>query len=220
MTERKVWKLVRAIDIIWILQAEPQLLIFHLFALGFNGRPVWWKDHWPTTSVHLFWKLGLESIQGSWDSKHSAERRCQLCWALAGSGREVSGKHAIFRRFSCRFSCKHFSNFQENLLKTMIQIEDSFFDLARSSHRNCLVICDRGAMDASAFISREQVCSLLNCECKAIFKCCVTNFFSVGKNLVTAGPWWSRDSRQPVQSGKIVQKNPIDQLNSIPEWIF
>jgi len=39
----------------------------------------------------------------------------------------------------------------------MIQIEDSFFDLARGSHRNCLVICDRGAMDASAFISREQV---------------------------------------------------------------
>jgi hypothetical protein len=48
--------------------------------------------------------------------------------------------------------------FQENLLKTMIQIENSFFDLAKASceERNCLVICDRGAMDASAFISREQ----------------------------------------------------------------
>ena len=45
---------------------------------------------------------------------------------------------------------------QENLLKTMIQIENSFFDLAQSTERNCLVICDRGAMDASAFISREQ----------------------------------------------------------------
>ena len=48
------------------------------------------------------------------------------------------------------------SIFQENLLKTMIQIENSFFDLANSTERNCLVICDRGAMDASAFISRDQ----------------------------------------------------------------
>jgi len=46
--------------------------------------------------------------------------------------------------------------FQANLLKTMMQIENSFFDLAKASSRNCLVICDRGAMDASAFVSRAQ----------------------------------------------------------------
>ncbi|KAF7288042.1 TRPL translocation defect 14 [Rhynchophorus ferrugineus] len=46
--------------------------------------------------------------------------------------------------------------FQENLLKTMLQIEDTFFELARTSRRNCLIICDRGAMDASAFISKEK----------------------------------------------------------------
>ena len=46
--------------------------------------------------------------------------------------------------------------FQANLLKTMMQIENSFFDLANASSRNCLVICDRGAMDASAFVSRHQ----------------------------------------------------------------
>lgn len=46
--------------------------------------------------------------------------------------------------------------FQENLLKTMLQIENTFFELADSSDRNCLIICDRGAMDASAFISKEQ----------------------------------------------------------------
>jgi len=45
--------------------------------------------------------------------------------------------------------------FQENLLKTMIQIENTFFELAKSSQRNCLVICDRGAMDPSAFVSKE-----------------------------------------------------------------
>lgn len=38
----------------------------------------------------------------------------------------------------------------------MMQIENTFFDLAARSERNCLVICDRGSMDASAFISREQ----------------------------------------------------------------
>jgi len=46
--------------------------------------------------------------------------------------------------------------FQANLLKTMMQIEKSFFDLAAESSRNCLVICDRGAMDASAYIAKDQ----------------------------------------------------------------
>ena len=45
---------------------------------------------------------------------------------------------------------------QENLLRTMIQIENSFFALAEASERNCLVICDRGSMDASAFVSRQD----------------------------------------------------------------
>jgi len=40
--------------------------------------------------------------------------------------------------------------FQENLLKTMLQIEDTFHDLALSSSKNCLIICDRGTMDATA----------------------------------------------------------------------
>ena len=47
-------------------------------------------------------------------------------------------------------------NFQTNLLKTMMQIEKSFFDLAEESKRDCLVICDRGAMDASAYIAKDQ----------------------------------------------------------------
>lgn len=46
--------------------------------------------------------------------------------------------------------------FQENLLRTMIQIENSFFALAEASERNCLVICDRGTMDASAFVSKDE----------------------------------------------------------------
>ncbi|XP_017767078.1 PREDICTED: TRPL translocation defect protein 14 isoform X2 [Eufriesea mexicana] len=46
--------------------------------------------------------------------------------------------------------------FQENLLRTMLQIENTFFQLGESSSRNCLIICDRGAMDASAFISKDK----------------------------------------------------------------
>merc|ERR1719270_1325057 len=38
----------------------------------------------------------------------------------------------------------------------MIQIENSFFALAEVSERNCLVICDRGTMDASAFVTRKE----------------------------------------------------------------
>uniref|UniRef100_A0A1Y1LFA8 NadR/Ttd14 AAA domain-containing protein n=1 Tax=Photinus pyralis TaxID=7054 RepID=A0A1Y1LFA8_PHOPY len=45
--------------------------------------------------------------------------------------------------------------FQENLLKTMLQIEDTYFALANTCSRNCLIICDRGAMDPSAFVSKE-----------------------------------------------------------------
>lgn len=40
--------------------------------------------------------------------------------------------------------------FQQNLIKTMMQIEQTYFDLADMSNANCLVICDRGVMDPSA----------------------------------------------------------------------
>lgn len=46
--------------------------------------------------------------------------------------------------------------FQENLLKTMLQIEDTFFELGKTCKRDCLIICDRGAMDASAFVAKDK----------------------------------------------------------------
>lgn len=46
--------------------------------------------------------------------------------------------------------------FQEHLLKTLIQIENTFFELASKCKKNCLVICDRGTMDALAFITQEE----------------------------------------------------------------
>ncbi|VVC89743.1 unnamed protein product [Leptidea sinapis] len=52
------------------------------------------------------------------------------------------------------------NKFQENLLKTMIQIENTFFELGKTCQRNCLIICDRGAMDA--IISKEKWEAMLN----------------------------------------------------------
>lgn len=40
--------------------------------------------------------------------------------------------------------------FQENVLLTILQLEKTYFDMAAEDHGNCLVVCDRGAMDASA----------------------------------------------------------------------
>ena len=69
-----------------------------------------------------------------------------LCWLL---------RHFPLDLFA---NCTVFYYFQENLLHTMMQIESTFFDLAAAaaerSDKNVLVICDRGTMDASAFISR------------------------------------------------------------------
>lgn len=46
---------------------------------------------------------------------------------------------------------------QRNLIKTMMQIEDTFFDLANTCEQNCLLICDRGLMDASACMYNVKV---------------------------------------------------------------
>lgn len=55
-------------------------------------------------------------------------------------------------------SQKESYKFQENLIRTMIQIENTFFELAEtvSETRNCLIICDRGVMDASAYLTPEK----------------------------------------------------------------
>ena len=46
-------------------------------------------------------------------------------------------------------------NFQENLIRTMLQLEQTFFDLASTSKTDTIVICDRGAMDPSSCKSTE-----------------------------------------------------------------
>jgi len=46
--------------------------------------------------------------------------------------------------------------FQENLLKTMLSIEKTYFDLAATCKKNSLIICDRGVMDAAAYMSKQS----------------------------------------------------------------
>ncbi|XP_061163511.1 TRPL translocation defect protein 14-like [Saccostrea echinata] len=45
---------------------------------------------------------------------------------------------------------------QENIIKTMTQIEDTFFELGNTCEQNCLFICDRGLMDASAYLNADD----------------------------------------------------------------
>lgn len=68
---------------------------------------------------------------------------CPRCLAAKAKANKPSGPTDAFK-------------FQENLLRTMIQIENTYFELGKSSKRNCLIICDRGVMDASAYISKEK----------------------------------------------------------------
>lgn len=52
--------------------------------------------------------------------------------------------------------------FQENLLLTMMQIENTYFKLAQTANQDCMIICDRGAMDASAYLPQaawEEMCA-------------------------------------------------------------
>ncbi|XP_039437313.1 TRPL translocation defect protein 14 isoform X3 [Culex pipiens pallens] len=74
--------------------------------------------------------------------EHSVDKTASCPRCLAAAAEKPNGSEAY--------------KFQENLIRTMIQIENTFFELGRSCTRNCLIICDRGVMDASAFVSKEK----------------------------------------------------------------
>ncbi|KAL1508542.1 hypothetical protein AB1Y20_004641 [Prymnesium parvum] len=46
--------------------------------------------------------------------------------------------------------------FQKNLLRLQIAIEEAFVDLASSSGRKAMILCDRGLMDGKAYMSDSQ----------------------------------------------------------------
>jgi len=47
-------------------------------------------------------------------------------------------------------------DFQEHLVTTMMALEDTYFSMAEKCHQNVLIIADRGVLDASAFIERDD----------------------------------------------------------------
>ena len=46
-------------------------------------------------------------------------------------------------------------------MRTMISLENTYFSMAAKSGANTLIICDRGVMDASAFVDRAQWANLV-----------------------------------------------------------
>ncbi|XP_077533718.1 TRPL translocation defect 14 isoform X2 [Haemaphysalis longicornis] len=113
---------------------------------------------------------------------HDSEKRERIVYKLVLTGGPCSGKTTGQARLSTFFenygwkvyrvpeaatvllsggvrfpdlSPPEVEKFQENLLRTMMCMEETYFDLAKSCDKNCLVICDRGTMDASAFVSKE-----------------------------------------------------------------
>ncbi|KNE61359.1 hypothetical protein AMAG_06188 [Allomyces macrogynus ATCC 38327] len=57
-------------------------------------------------------------------------------------------------------------NFQENLLRVMMRLEQTFIDLAHLNYekqgKKTVVLCDRGTMDPSAYIDRDGWLKILN----------------------------------------------------------
>ncbi len=46
--------------------------------------------------------------------------------------------------------------FQQFVIRTQIQLEDSFVNYAECTGSDCVILCDRGTMDGSAYVSRED----------------------------------------------------------------
>jgi hypothetical protein len=51
--------------------------------------------------------------------------------------------------------------FQRGILRVTLALEDSFLAIARASGRKSVLVCDRGAMDGSAYLVEDAWCRLL-----------------------------------------------------------
>lgn len=142
------------------------------------------KNDGPGQSVVLFRESGMESL--------SCPRGSQFVVEVNNLSliSHLSGFHSMFCSGGVKFSeldsddceCCLFCyrlefrfdevligySFQENLLKTMMQIEQTYFTLAKNCSRNCLIIFDRGTMDPSA------------CTCQVLFSA------TAGRDLTSA----------------------------------
>jgi hypothetical protein len=46
---------------------------------------------------------------------------------------------------------KELIHFEDNVLKLQMSFEDSFYDIAKSTNRDCVILMDRGVMDIFAY---------------------------------------------------------------------
>jgi hypothetical protein len=55
-------------------------------------------------------------------------------------------------KFSPEMSKNELLTFEASLIKGQLALEDSFYEIAKSTGKKSIVICDRGAMDAVAYM--------------------------------------------------------------------
>lgn len=51
--------------------------------------------------------------------------------------------------------------FQQFVIRTQMQLEDSFLNFAKSTGQDSIILCDRGVMDGSAYVPRDEWLKLL-----------------------------------------------------------
>lgn len=66
----------------------------------------------------------------------------------------------LFSKGGAMINMKEFTydmqvKFQIQLMKTQIALEDNFTELARNEGSKSVILCDRGLMDGSAYISND-----------------------------------------------------------------
>lgn len=57
--------------------------------------------------------------------------------------------------YSTNMTTEQLVRFQGSLIKVQVALEDAFFKIAKSSLKPCVIICDRGVMDGSAYVKKE-----------------------------------------------------------------
>ncbi|RHY57811.1 hypothetical protein DYB34_005805 [Aphanomyces astaci] len=75
------------------------------------------------------------------------------------TGGPCAGKTTSLDRLSSYFrdlKATDVLNFQWQILSTQIALEDAFMSLAKDTNCPCVILCDRGAMDGSAYMSPDQ----------------------------------------------------------------
>ena len=103
------------------------------------------------------------STKSRWESKYPGDFRKTLSDNFIKEAAVANNRLLLGPLFTPLMQKSTFLNypicqvldFQEHLVATMMALEDTYFSMAEKCSQNCLIIADRGVMDASAFIARD-----------------------------------------------------------------